>query len=110
MNTNRAVEMQFPCTFPIKAMGYADAGFGLRVVEIVRHHAPDVSEAAVQNRPSVGGKYLSVTVTIEAQSRVQLDAIYRNSPTASRYSSHFEWWVGVSLANLNRPCPCPTHN
>ena len=77
MNTNRAVEMQFPCTFPIKAMGYADAGFGLRVVEIVRHHAPDVSEAAVQNRPSVGGKYLSVTVTIEAQSRVQLDAIYQ---------------------------------
>ncbi len=77
MNTNRAVEMQFPCSFPIKAMGYADAGFEPRVVEIVRRHAPDVNEAAVQHRPSVGGKYLSVTVTIEAQSRDQLDAIYQ---------------------------------
>jgi putative lipoic acid-binding regulatory protein len=77
MNTNRAVEMQFPCTFPIKAMGYADAGLETRVLEIVRHHAPECSEDAVHNRPSVGGKYLSVTVTIEAQSRDQLDAIYQ---------------------------------
>ena len=77
MNTNRAVEMQFPSAFPIKAMGYADAGLVTRVLEIVRHHAPDCSEEAVQNRPSVGGKYLSVTVTIEAQSRDQLDAIYQ---------------------------------
>ncbi len=77
MTTNRAVEMQFPCTFPIKAMGYADADLGTRVLEIVRHHAPECSEDAVHHRPSVGGKYLSVTVTIEAQSRGQLDAIYQ---------------------------------
>lgn len=76
MTTSHAVEMQFPCSFPIKAMGYADAGFETRVLEIVRHHAPECGEDAVYNRPSVGGKYLSVTVTIEAQSRDQLDAIY----------------------------------
>ena len=77
MTTNHAVEMQFPCSFPIKAMGHADAGFESRVLEIVRHHAPECGGDAVQHRPSVGGKYLSVTVTIEAQSRDQLDAIYQ---------------------------------
>jgi putative lipoic acid-binding regulatory protein len=77
MSTNRAVAMQFPCTFPIKAMGYADARLETRVLEIVRHHAPECGADAVHNRPSVGGKYLSVTVTIEAQSRDQLDAIYQ---------------------------------
>lgn len=77
MMTN-AVEIEFPCVFPIKAMGYADATFESRVVDIVRHHAPDVAEDTVQRRPSVGGKYLSITVTIEAQSRGQLDAIYQD--------------------------------
>lgn len=76
MTTNPAVEMQFPCSFPIKAMGHADPTFAARVLEIVRRHAPEIGDDAIQNRPSVGGKYLSVTVTIEAQSRAQLDAIY----------------------------------
>lgn len=69
--------MQFPCSFPIKAMGYADADFATRVLEIVRRHTPEIHEDAIQHRPSVGGKYLSVTVIIEAQSRAQLDAIYQ---------------------------------
>ena len=77
MSTHRAIEMQFPCAFPIKAMGHAHADFEACVIEIVRHHAPELGEDAVQRRPSVGGKYLSITVTIEAQSRDQLDAIYR---------------------------------
>ena len=77
MSTQRAVEMQFPCAFPIKAMGHAHADFEARVLEIVRQHAPGFADDAVQRRPSVGGKYLSITVTIEAQSREQLDAIYR---------------------------------
>jgi len=46
------------------------------VVGIVRRHAPDIGEAAVTVRPSAGGKYLAVTVTIVATSRAQLDAIY----------------------------------
>lgn len=77
MATHRALEMQFPCSFPIKAMGHADTGFAARVLEIVRRHAPEIGDDAIQYRPSVGGKYLSVTVTIEAQSRAQLDAIYQ---------------------------------
>jgi putative lipoic acid-binding regulatory protein len=69
--------LQFPCQFPIKAMGKAEDDFDALVVEIVRRHAPDLPENAVNTRPSRGGKWLAVTVTIIATSKPQLDAIYR---------------------------------
>lgn len=68
--------LQFPCDFPIKAMGLAHDTLEFTVVEIVRRHAPDLGEAAVKSRPSANGKYLSVTVTVRATSKDQLDAIY----------------------------------
>ena len=40
--------MKFPCRFPIKALGPAETGFDLLVVNIVRKHAPDLSEGAVK--------------------------------------------------------------
>jgi hypothetical protein len=67
---------EFPCDFPIKAMGYASGNFELTVLEIVRRHAPDLNEGAFKSRSSSNGKYLSVTVTVRAQSKQQLDAIY----------------------------------
>jgi putative lipoic acid-binding regulatory protein len=69
--------LQFPCSFPIKAMGKAETDFDAVVVEIVRRHAPDLMEIAVVTRPSKGGKWVSVTVTIQATSQKQLDAIYQ---------------------------------
>lgn len=70
--------IQFPCDFPIKAMGLASAGMDLIVVEIVRRHAPDLGEGAVKHRPSANGKYVSITVTVRAHSQAQLDAIYQD--------------------------------
>ena len=70
--------LEFPCAFPIKAMGPATGTFDALVLDIVRRHAPDVTEAAVTVRPSSEGKYLAVTVTIQARSRAQLDAIYQD--------------------------------
>lgn len=69
--------LEFPCQFPIKAMGKSSADFDMIVVEIVRQHANDIKEGAVTSRPSKGGKYTAVTVVIEATSKVQLDAIYQ---------------------------------
>ena len=68
--------MEFPCSFSIKAMGIAVDDFDSLIVEIVRKHYPDITEGAVKTKPSRQGKYISVTVTIEAQSREQLDNIY----------------------------------
>ncbi|MBD3670535.1 MAG: DUF493 domain-containing protein [Gammaproteobacteria bacterium] len=73
---NTETNFEFPCEFPIKAMGHNQPGFEALVVGIVRKHAPELSEGAVTSRPSKGDKWLSVTVTITAQSKAQLDAIY----------------------------------
>ena len=70
--------LQFPCRFPIKAMGRANGDIEAIVVEIVGRHAPGFDAAAVRVRASSGGKWLAVTVTIEAESRAQLDAIYQD--------------------------------
>lgn len=69
--------LEFPCEFAIKAMGLATPEFDALVVEIVRRHAPDLGEGAVTTRPSKNGKYLSVTVIVNATSRKQLDSIYQ---------------------------------
>ncbi|MCB1866596.1 MAG: DUF493 domain-containing protein [Chromatiales bacterium] len=70
--------MEFPCDFPIKAIGEAGFAFDAVVVEIVNRHAQTVGEGAVTTRESRGGRYLAVTVTVRAQSREQLDAIYQD--------------------------------
>ena len=70
--------LKFPCEFPIKAMGKTDCELDIIVVEIVRRHAPDLTEAAVYTRESKAGNYVSVTVRVKATSRAQLDAIYQD--------------------------------
>jgi putative lipoic acid-binding regulatory protein len=70
--------IEFPCDFPIKAMGVASETLQDTVVDIVRRHAPDLPDSAVTARPSSNGKYYSITVTVRARSRAQLDAIYQD--------------------------------
>jgi len=68
--------LRFPCEFPIKAMGKAGDDFDALVVGLIRKHSTDLAEGAVKSRHSKNGRYVSVTVTIQAQSREQLDNIY----------------------------------
>jgi putative lipoic acid-binding regulatory protein len=69
--------LEFPCDFPIKIMGKREDGFAQAVLETVLRHAPDFDAAAIEMRPSAKGNYLSLTCTIRAVSREQLDALYR---------------------------------
>lgn len=69
--------LTFPTAFPIKIMGRRTDGFAQSIVEVVLRHAPDFDPAALEMRTSREGKYLSLTVTINATSREQLDALYR---------------------------------
>jgi len=66
----------FPCKYAVKAMGLAEPGFDGLVVELIHRHCADIREDAVSWRKSRHGKYVSVTVTIMAESHSQLDAIY----------------------------------
>jgi putative lipoic acid-binding regulatory protein len=69
--------IEYPTAFPIKIMGLTRAGFAQAIVEVVRRHAPDFDGATVEMKPSKHGKYLSITCTINATSREQLDTLYR---------------------------------
>ncbi len=74
--------LKFPTPFPIKAMGRMVTGDGQRdfaqvVIDIVLKHAPDLDSKLVEMRPSKNGNFLSVTATVNATSKKQLDDIYR---------------------------------
>ena len=69
---------KFPCEFPIKAIGKRIDNLDAIVFSIVHRHAPDLSEAAIRSRSSRKGNYISLTVTVMATSREQLDAIYQD--------------------------------
>jgi putative lipoic acid-binding regulatory protein len=77
---NQAPEslLSYPCDFPIKIMGRREGGFAQAIMEIVLRHAPDFQPATMEMRSSRQGTYLSLTCTVRATSREQLDALYRD--------------------------------
>lgn len=69
--------LEFPCAFPIKIMGRADAALAQAVLEVVVRHDPGFDGATMEMRASSGGTYVSLTCTVTATSKPQLDALYR---------------------------------
>lgn len=76
-NGGTADVMQFPMDFPIKIMGRRVDTFAEEMVAVVQAHAPGFDPATLEMRASRNGNYLSLTATIHAESRVQLDTLYR---------------------------------
>ncbi|ABI59029.1 MULTISPECIES: HP0495 family protein [Nitrosomonas] len=69
--------IEYPCDFPIKIMGKAQQGFTQSMLAIVKTHAPDFDDTTLEVRTSKCGTYLSLTCTIRATSRTQLDSLYQ---------------------------------
>ncbi|MEJ2603304.1 MAG: DUF493 domain-containing protein [Gammaproteobacteria bacterium] len=77
--------LAFPCDFPIKVMGRDEADdFREMAVAIVEEEIGPLPAGAVNTQPSRNGRFLSVTVTIRAESREQLDALYRRLSSDER--------------------------
>lgn len=76
MSEEKETLFEFPCAFPIKIMGLANDALAQAVLEVVLRHAPDFNGASMEMRASSGGKYVSLTCTINATSKPQLDALY----------------------------------
>jgi putative lipoic acid-binding regulatory protein len=74
--TDRRTLLEFPTTFPLKAIGTGPDDFESVVVDITRRHVADLAEDCTTTRLSAGGKYLAVTITFVAESMDQLDALY----------------------------------
>jgi len=68
--------LEFPCEFPVKAMGLACDEFEIAVIEIINRHVENLAEDALKVKSSKTGKYTAITITITAHSKAQLDAIY----------------------------------
>lgn len=75
--SNHNTLFEFPCDFPLKVMGRRTDDFRSLVLGIVQKHAGDIDASRIEERPSKDGNYLSLTCTLRAQSKDQLDALYR---------------------------------
>lgn len=73
--------IEYPCQFPIKIVGLYASDYREKILGLVRVHAPDLNNEQVKERYSKNKKYLSLGITVHAQSREQLDAIYRTLTT-----------------------------
>lgn len=69
--------LNFPCDIPIKVFGPNSADFKAGVLDIVRGHWAELEDERVAERRSRGGSYVSLTITVYAESRDQIDAAYR---------------------------------
>lgn len=70
--------IEYPCDFPLKVFGAAHPDFASAIATVVLAHAPDFDAASMEVRSSSGARYLSLTCTIRATSREQLDNLYRD--------------------------------
>jgi putative lipoic acid-binding regulatory protein len=74
----------FPCDFPIKIMGRDTDDFRSLVLGIVTRHFGELTPERIEERPSSNGKYLSITCTVIAGSKAQLDALYMELTSCSQ--------------------------
>lgn len=73
---------KFPCEYPIKIVAKKNsdatrAEFEAEMTMIFRKHFTDFSEDKISLRESKEGNYLSMTVSVMAQNKAQLDAVYQ---------------------------------
>ncbi|MGI9261767.1 MAG: YbeD family protein [Woeseiaceae bacterium] len=69
--------LEFPCRFPIKMMGRDGDNFRQVAVDLVELHTGKIPEDSITESMSSKGNFLSITVTIDAESQQQLDNIYQ---------------------------------
>ncbi|OIQ63729.1 hypothetical protein GALL_547290 [mine drainage metagenome] len=81
MTTSSESLITYPCQFPIKVMGLKTENMVSAITHIARQFDPGFDADTVELRPSKGGNYLGITLTITATSREQLDELYRTLST-----------------------------
>ena len=67
--------LTFPTDYPVKVLGRPQPGFRERVDALVRRHAPSLAAEQISERPSANGNFLSITYTLRAESRAQIEAL-----------------------------------
>jgi uncharacterized protein len=70
--------LEFPCDFPVKMMGRDTPEFHASVRALVEKHTGPIDDGAIHTALSRNGRFVSITVTVRARSKQQLDDIYRD--------------------------------
>jgi hypothetical protein len=71
-------KIEFPCSYPIKIIGHTGDDFEDSVLAAVKLHTGPLDSSLVKVKPSKNKNYLSVTVTIEATGKDQLQNIFQD--------------------------------
>ncbi len=69
--------LTFPCEVPIKVVGRNDTEFRDAAQGIVSKHYSNLRLPDVREQTSRNGAYVSLTFVVDAQSRDEIDALYR---------------------------------
>jgi putative lipoic acid-binding regulatory protein len=77
MTTPTESIIAFPCDFTLKIMGKNADHFEKKIIAIVLQHFPKWDTTKIQQKPSKDGNYLSLSVTVHAESKAELDALYQ---------------------------------
>ena len=74
--------LKFPTDLPVKVFGRNDADFRVAAVEIVeKHFGKAYTITEVESRQAA---YVSLTFTVRAESRAQVDALYQDFVSSSQ--------------------------
>lgn len=69
--------LSFPCELPVKVLGRNAPTFRDEARSIVRKHYAEIGEEAISVQHSRNETYLAMTFIVSAQSREEVDALYR---------------------------------
>lgn len=84
VSNDKKPEIEFPCKYPIKVLGDAHPDLNQHVISVMNTHAPTITESDLTAKNSSKGKWQSITVTIIATGKPQLDAIFADLKTSNR--------------------------
>lgn len=73
-----APKIEFPCDYPIKAIGNNNVDLKSIVLDIVSVHAPDIDSSRIVLNPSRNGTFVSVRFYIYATGEPQLKSIHED--------------------------------
>lgn len=76
-DTEKDSLISFPCDFLIKIIGVSRPSFIEDIKNIILKHYPKTSAHQITFRESENGNYTSITATVFAQNKPELDKLYQ---------------------------------
>ena len=78
MSEQEPPKIEFPCDYPIKVLGRSSEEFRGIILKVFELHAPGFNEETIQVKDSAKGTFTSLTITITATGKDQLEALHQD--------------------------------